>query len=292
MENQQVVLITGTSTGIGYLATQKLAGLGFKVYASMRGIDGKNAKFARELSEFSENISVVELDVTSQDDVDSVVSFILDKEGKIDVLVNNAGVMNIGLTEAFTVAQLQAQMDVNYFGVARLFRAVLPAMRARKQGLVVTISSLAGRLIFPAFHSYNSSKFAVEALAEGYRYELSQYGVDSAIIEPGPFRTELVGNSPTPKDETVLASYGEFADMPKAVINGFDAFMDEHKNGDCNPQIVVDDLVSLIATPFGRRPLRTVSGLDYGTRDLNKMTEEFQAGVLAAMELEHLNPNR
>ncbi|MEL6183306.1 MAG: SDR family oxidoreductase [Myxococcota bacterium] len=287
--NKKVIVITGTSTGIGYLAALGFAEKGSRVFATMRDPQGKNRSRATSLEQAG--VEVLPLDVTKQAEVDSAVSTVMKKTGRLDVVINNAGIMNIGLTEGFTIDQLQAQMEVNYLGVARMFRAVLPHMRSRQQGLVVTVSSLAGRLIFPAFHSYNSSKFAVEALAEGYRYELSPYGIDSVILEPGPFKTELVGNSPRPKDEAVLRQYGEFAQMPETVINGFDAFMTAHADGDCNPALVVTDLIKLVETPFGERPMRTVTGIDYGARALNEATDKFQKGVLEAMELQHLDPN-
>ena len=287
--NEKVIVITGTSTGIGYLAALGFAQKGYQVVATMRDPNGKNRAPATQLK--NAGIDVHALDVTQQADVDRAASTIIETKGQVDALINNAGVMNIGLTEAFTIEQLQAQMDVNYFGVARMFRAFLPHMRSRKDGLIVTVSSLAGRLIFPAFHSYNTSKFAVEALAEGYRYELSGYGVDSVILEPGPFKTELVGNSPRPKDTNILSQYGDFAQMPETVLSGFAEFMAANAEGDCNPDLVVADLIKLVETPFGKRPMRTVTGVDYGTRALNEAVEKFQKGVLEAMEFQHLDPN-
>ena len=290
MTDQKVILITGTSTGIGRIAAEKFAELGHRVYASMRGAQDKNAEAAKALALTSPQISVVDIDVTKEETVAEGVARIVAEAGRIDVLINNAGIMNIGLTEPFSMGQLHQQMDVNYFGVARMFKAVLPHMRRRRHGLVVTITSLAGRLVFPAFTSYNSSKFAAEALAEGYRYELSPYGVDSVILEPGPFKTDLVDNRHLPADGAVLGEYGEFGDMPNQVIAGFGAFMEEHKAGDCDPQVVVDDLVRLVDAPFGERPLRTVSGLDYGLRGLNEVYAEYQHKVLEAMEMTHLEP--
>jgi len=292
MTEPKTILITGTSSGFGHMAAQQLAEKGNKVYATMRNVNGKNAEQAKALSEFSSNITVLDLDVTQQESVDQAIVTILQQSDKIDVLINNAGIMAVGLTEAFTIEQLQSQMDVNYFGAARMFRAVLPNMRKNKSGLIITITSVAGRLIFPSLPAYNSSKFAIEALAEGYRYDLSQQNIDSIIIEPGPFRTELIENSPTPNDKDVIDQYGDFAQMPLSVIKSFDDFIEENKGTECDPQVVVNDMIELIETPFGSRPLRTVSGLDYGIRELNSINDKYQLNVLDAMELGHLNPNK
>lgn len=291
MTNSKVILITGTSTGFGRLAALKLAGLGHRVYATMRGVQGRNAEAAQSLSQANPGMRVLEIDVTDPETIERAVAQVIDTEGKIDVLINNAGIMNIGLTEAFSHDQLHRQMDVNYFGVARMFKAVLPHMRERREGLIITVTSVAARLIFPGLVSYCSSKFAVEALAEGYRYELSRSGIDSVIIQPGPFKTEIIGNKLLPEDQVVLDGYGELASMPEQVLQGFSDFMEENKDGDCDPKLVVDDIVHLVDLPFGARPLRTVSGLDYGTRDLNQVYASAQRNVLDSMEMTHLDPN-
>lgn len=293
MKESKVILITGSSSGFGLMAARQYADRGDIVYATMRNVDGKNAEVATELSRHRDRIKVLDLDVTDEASVQSAVKAIIEERGRIDVLINNAGVMNVGLTEGFTIDQLKSQMDVNYFGVARMFKAVVPHMRKAQNGLVITVTSIAGRLGFPALYSYCASKYAAEALAEGYRYELSQYGVDSVIIEPGPFGTDLINNSPRPKDTDVLDSYGEFAEMPEAVIANFEAFIAENiDGGDCNPQIVVNDMLTLTDTPFGQRPLRTVSGLDYGTRALNEVYSQYELGILDAMGMSSLNPNK
>ena len=150
MTNQKTILITGTSSGFGFLAAQQLAEKGHVVYASMRGVNLKNKDAAKELSNHHDNINIIELDVTDDKSVQAAVDCVISEQGKIDVLINNAGVMNIGLTEGFSIEQLQGQMDVNYFGVARMFKSVLPHMREAKDGLVITVTSIAGRLPFPA----------------------------------------------------------------------------------------------------------------------------------------------
>ncbi len=292
MSEQKIILITGTSSGFGFMAAQQLAEKGHIVYASMRGVESKNKKAANALENASNNIHVVELDVSSDDQIKNVVAKIIDEQGHIDVAINNAGVMNVGITEGYTDVQHYTQMEANYFGPMRLFRAALPHMRAAESGLILTVTSLAGRLIFPAFTTYNASKFAAEALAEGYRYELAPFGVDSVILEPGPFNTSLISNSPKPADKDVVKSYGKHGERINGVLEGFESFYEEEGEGLANPQVLVDDMIKLIETPYGQRPLRTVSGVDYGTRKLNEASTPIQASVLEAMEMTDLDPHR
>ena len=138
------ILITGASTGLGYLMAQNLADDGHLVLATMRNITGKNAAAAAALSAYSSNIKAIELDVVDQASVDTAMATIADISATIDVLINNAGVVNSGLIEAFSIEELKAEMDVNYFGIARMFKAVLPQMRplsasARTLSLLMTI---------------------------------------------------------------------------------------------------------------------------------------------------------
>lgn len=130
--------------------------------------------------------------------MNTAVQTVIEAQGRLDVVVNNAGVMHCGVTEAFTVAQAREQLDVNVLGAFRTIKAVLPQMRKQGSGLLIQISSLAGRAVFPFFGLYCASKFAVEALAESLTYELQHVPVDSVIIEPGPFATDLEGWSPGP----------------------------------------------------------------------------------------------
>jgi NADP-dependent 3-hydroxy acid dehydrogenase YdfG len=285
------ILITGASTGLGYLMAQQLADDGHLVLATMRNIAGKNADAATALSAYSNNIKPIDLDVADQASVDAAMAAIADISTSIDVLINNAGVVNSGLIEAFSIDELKAEMEVNYFGIARMFKAVLPLMRAKKAGLIITISSLTGRLVFPGFPTYSASKFAVEALAEGYRYDLSGLGIDSVIIEPGPVKTELLNNAANSADSTIEDAYGDIAQMPALVEAAFSQFMVDNADGASNPQLVVDDVKALIALPFGKRPLRTVSGADYGVRNYNDAVASIQSDLLKGMQIAHLDPN-
>lgn len=285
----KVVLITGASSGFGKLIVEFLSKKKFQVIASMRDVNGKNSKIASELNKLSDNVKIEELDVSCSNSVKKAVGNTVDKFNKIDVIVNNAGIMNVGLAEGFTIPQLEKQMDINYIGVARVFKEAIPYMKRNKSGLFVTISSIAGRIIFPFLSTYNPSKFAVEALAEIYRYELSAFKIDSVIIEPGPFPTNLIKNAPRPEDTKSLEDYGELANAAEQTMQYFKDFM--KNNPECDSNLISEAILKLINLSYGERPLRTVCGLDYGVSEINSITEKYQLNILQQMGLSKLNPN-
>ena len=288
--NQKVILVTGSSNGIGRLTVETLARQGHTVYASMRDTDGRNAAVRIDLQRLAKgdnlDLNVIELDVTDDTSVQKAVADIIKNAGRVDVLVNNAGVMNIGITEGFTLEQVQRQFDVNFFGAVRMNRAVLPHMRKQGEGLLIQISSLAGRVVLPFFGIYNASKFAVEAMSEAYRYDLSPSGIDSVIVEPGPYDSNLLNTIPWPEDKQRLEEYRELADAPEKMIANF---AELEKSDDArNPEEVADAISELIVTPTGQRPLRTVVGIDFGVTGLNEAAAPFQRGLLEALEMQHM----
>ena len=291
-KDNDVVLVTGSSSGIGRLTVKTLARAGFAVYASMRDPVGRNQSTAAELTALADDegldLAIVDIDVTDDASVDAGVRAVEAARGRIDVLINNAGVMNVGITEAYTIEQIRTQMDVNFLGAARLNRAVLPGMRVRGRGLLVHVSSLAGRLVFPFFGIYCASKFALEAMAEAYRYELSAAGIDSIVVEPGPFGTELIARSPKPADTERVAAYGELAATPEATLTEFDNMLSASDAPD--PQMVADDILALIRQPASERPLRTVSGIDFGLRAMNQGVLPVQRALLEGLGFTHLDP--
>ena len=288
--SKKVVLVTGASSGFGKLIVELLSKNGIQAIATMRDIRGKNSKAAEKLNNFNKNITIEELDVTNLESIKKAIKNTINVFNKIDVVVNNAGIMNVGLAEGFSIPQLEKQMNVNYIGVARIFKEVIPYMKPNKSGLFITISSIAGRILFPFLSTYNPSKFAVEALAEIYRYELSSFNIDSIIVEPGPFPTELIKNSPRPNDTECLKDYGELANAADQTMKNFKEFMKD--NPDCDSNLVSNAILNLIKLPYGKRPLRTVCGIDYGVKEINDLTERFQLSILKQMGLEHLIPNK
>ncbi len=272
-----VILITGASSGIGRLTAETLA-KGYLVYASMRNMTSRNREAAESLSKVAR---VLELDVTSMESVNRAVETVLDEAGRLDVVVNNAGHMAIGIAEAFTEDQVREQMDVNFFGPVRLCRAVLPYMRARRAGLIIHVTSILGRVLFPACGVYCASKFALEAYAEVLNFELTEFGVDSIIVEPGPFPTLLVANSPAPADRARVESYGRIAGLRTNFIDTFQKFFASAES--TNAQDVADAIAQLVKTPAGHRPLRTVCPPDYGAIAINQQSASIQAEVLKGL---------
>ena len=192
MTDGKVVLITGCSSGIGREVARRFAAAGFRVYASMRRPEGDGAELRAEAATRGWALGTPALDVTSDASVDAAVSALLSETGgRLDVLVNNAGFYLLGPLEETSADELRAQYETNVFGVPRLTRAVLPAMRARGEGAIVNVSSVAGRVAVPVAGGYHSSKWALEALTETLRYELAPFGIRVAAVEPGPFKTAI-----------------------------------------------------------------------------------------------------
>src|SRR5215212_4149646 len=189
--NQRVAIVTGSSTGIGYETSLALARNGFLTYATMRNLN--KAENIRSLAtKESLPLHVTPLDVTDDLSVKNAVQSILSKEGRIDVLVNNAGYVLSGAFEDLTLDEIKAQYETNVFGLIRTTQAVLLIMRKQKSGIIVNISSGAGRFGYPGHSAYISTKFAVEGLSESMSYELDPFGIKVVVVEPGVIRTDIV----------------------------------------------------------------------------------------------------
>jgi NAD(P)-dependent dehydrogenase (short-subunit alcohol dehydrogenase family) len=250
----KIILITGTNSGFGLLAAKSCAALGHHVYATMRDTKGRNAEKAKELV-LQANIEVLEMDVTNGKSVTDAIKTIIEKEGRIDVLVNNAGIYATGIAETFTEEDLGKVMDVNVKGPWRTIRAALPQMRKQGEGLIINISSVAGRFSFPFQMAYNAGKFALEGITEGIHYEVRPLGVDVVMVQPGAFPTDIWAKIVTGSDITVVAGYGELAKVPEQIGAAIGQMFEAMKP---NPQLVADAIVNLISTENGKRPLRTV----------------------------------
>ena len=251
---KKIILITGTNSGFGWLAANSCAVLGHTVYATMRDIKGRNADRARTLVQQA-NIEVLDVEITSEKSVNDAISAIIKKEGRIDVVVNNAGIYTVGIAETFTEGDLDKVMDVDVIGSWRTIRAALPHMRKQGEGLIINISSVAGRFSFTFQTIYISAKFAVEGLTEGLHYEVRPLGVDVVMVQPGAFPTDVWGKIVTGSDSAVIAGYGDLANVPEKIGAGIGQMFENLKP---NPQLVADAIVKLIETPNGKRPLRTV----------------------------------
>lgn len=252
----KLILITGTSTGFGKLMTTTLAAAGHTVIAGMRGTAGKNAAVAKELAALP-NVEVVELDVTSDESVQQAVGQTLARHGRIDVLVNNAGITGYGLVEAFSIDRVREMFEVNFYGVLRTYQAVLPAMRQAKHGLIINLTSGASGHTLPFMGPYLASKFAVESITEGIQEELRDYHVENVTIQPGVYPTEMTDGTKTTTnaDRTdIVAEYGEAA---AAKFNALGAgFLTQMVAHHMNPQTIADGVLELVNMPDGTRPLR------------------------------------
>ncbi|HET7107783.1 MAG TPA: SDR family oxidoreductase [Candidatus Acidoferrum sp.] len=278
MDSKQVIFITGASTGFGRLFAETLARHGHTVFATMRDPQGKNAKNAADLLALAEreslSIFTLECDVTSDASVELAVRAAIAQSGRIDVAINNAGYGIIGLAEAVTTQQAQQIMDTNFIGCVRVNRAVLPHMRRHRKGLLMHISSGAGRVVIPAFSLYTASKFAMEALAETYRYELASQGIESVVVEPGAYQTAVFGNLVYAADPSRGETYGPVDQIPSKMTS-----LIANTAGD--PQELADAVLRIIETPVGQKKLRyRVSKSDLGVDEVNATTDRVQARLL------------
>jgi NAD(P)-dependent dehydrogenase (short-subunit alcohol dehydrogenase family) len=281
----KTVLITGASRGIGNLAARRIAADGHSVVASMRDVNGRNRSVSKELTQWADaegfDLQVVELDVTDQDSVDRAVSSI-EKHQEIDVLVNNAGIMPVGVTEAFAEEQWRDCMEVNLYGVLKTTRAVLPHMRKRRRGALIHISSTAGRLAIPFFGVYCASKWAMEAFCETLHYEIEDFGIRSVIIEPSGHATDLVKTAPEPSEIGRKAAYEHLSDGGERMLGMFDAMFAE---GDAitNAANVADEVASLVQKN-GEWPMRVCVGGDMGVASINQCTAGPQAALIESLK--------
>lgn len=279
------ILITGCSSGFGFSAAKYLAEKGHHVFATMRNVNRKNAEAAAALRDFSNakdvNLEVLEMDVTSDDSVNAAMAQI----PVVDVLINNAGLGFGGALEAFSSEQFLAQLDLNIVGTLRTSKAVLPGMRSQNSGLIIQISSIAGRGAFPGFGVYHASKWGLEGMSEAMRYELAPLGIDVVIVEPGPFSTNFFGNIIPAASEEIASAYSHVGEF----FEGFGQQVEdmfENPEAPTDPMIVVKIFEDLINSPNGSRPLRTIAGLDFGFQALNDAVEPIRKASLASMGLD------
>ncbi len=207
------ILVTGSSSGIGHALARRFGERGWRVFATMRQPDGQGGQRLRdEAARSGWRLTTPALDVTRDDSVQAAVDAALASTGgRLDVLVNNAGYYTVGALEETTPDELRAQLETNVVGVQRVTRAVLPAMRARRDGTIVTLGSVSGLVAIPMVGAYHASKWALEGMIEALRLELLPFGVRVVLVEPGPYETELHVNE-------VTAAAARGADSPYAAV--------------------------------------------------------------------------
>jgi NAD(P)-dependent dehydrogenase (short-subunit alcohol dehydrogenase family) len=278
----KTIFVTGASSGFGRLTAETLSKSGYKVFAGFRSAEGARKQIADDLK--ANNIEILKVDVTEQASVDKAIVQLLEKSGnKLDVVVNNAGMASAGLSEAFTAEQARDLFEVNVFGVQRVMRATLPVLRAKRAGLVINVGSILGRVTLPFFGLYGASKYAVEAMTDSYRYELSQLGVDVVLVQPSAYPTNMYAAAQKPADRELAKSYGETAEVPGKILKTFmTLFQGENAP---NPQDVATAIDKIVATPAGSRPERVVVGLPFGSDAVNTAVAPIQRGVIESLGL-------
>ena len=288
---RQVVMITGASSGFGELAAKALAQSGHTVYATMRDTAGKGAEKVRELAAYAmENncdLLATELDVSSQESVDKAVQTVVGAQGRIDVVIHNAGHMTFGPVEAFTPEQIAQEYDVNVVSTQRLNRAVLPIMRKQRSGLVIwnSSSSAAGGTP-PYLGPYFAAKAGMDALAVAYAKELTRWGIETSIVVPGAFTkgTNHFADASSPEDKGRLAEYedGPFHGFGEQVKTAFASIVPE----DADAGSVAEAMVAIVNAPRGKRPFRVgVDPTNDGSMVVNPMLDRVREEMLRRVGL-------
>jgi NAD(P)-dependent dehydrogenase (short-subunit alcohol dehydrogenase family) len=257
----QVVVITGASSGFGRMSAVALARAGHTVVAGMRHTAGRNAPAVAALeqlvSEEGIRLSAVEMDVQSQESVDCAIATVLERHGRLDVVVHNAGHMVLGPAEAFTPDQLAELYDVNVLSTQRVNRAALPHLRKQGSGLVLWVGSSSTRGGHPPFLApYFAAKAAMDALAESYAAELIRFGIDTSIVVPGAFTsgTNHFAHAGSPGDVEREQQYEDLYGTLRAELGDrLSTLIPE----DADAQSVADEIVRIVGFPPGRRPFRS-----------------------------------
>ena len=258
---KSVILVTGAGTGIGKLSAQALAEAGHIVYATMRDVEGRNRGRADELRALSAEKGIalipLELDVLSQDSADAAAATIVREQGRIDVVMQNAGHLVVGPSEAFTPEEMMKVFDTNLFGAQRVNRAVLPYMRKQESGLVLWISSTTTKGGFPPFMGpYGATKAAMDSLAVTLAYELARFGVETSIVVPGAFTsgTDHFPSAGKPADPATAAAYARYDGVMDQIGERLTALTPAN----ADPKAVADEVVRIVGLEKGTRPMRSV----------------------------------
>jgi NAD(P)-dependent dehydrogenase (short-subunit alcohol dehydrogenase family) len=283
---KNVIVITGASSGFGALAARALARAGHTVYASMRDTKSRNASQVNEVEKYAAEHSVdlraIELDVSSQKSCDAAIQEIISKNGRLDVVIQNAGHMVFGPAEAFAPEQLAELYDVNVLSTQRVNRAALPQLRKQRRGLVIWVSSssVAGGTP-PYLAPYFAAKAGMDALAVVYAGELTRWGIETSIIVPGAFTsgTNHFAEAGSPDDKSRAAEYeaGPYAGFAEQVLKGLASIVPP----DADVSAVADAIVKVVDAPYGKRPFRVHVDLTQdGAEVVNGVSDRVRAELL------------
>ena len=291
---KSIVVITGASSGFGALAAREVAKAGHTVYAGMRETSGRNGEQVKSIKDFAaENkvdLRAIEMDVMSQDSVETAVQQIEREHGRLDVVIQNAGHMVFGPAEAFTPEQLAQLYDVNVLGTQRVNRAVLPILRRQRRGLILWVGSTSTRGGTPPYLGpYFAAKAGMDALAVSYAAELSRWGIETSIVVPGAFTsgTNHFANAGAPKDTARQAEYasGPTAHLEDQVREGLESVVPS----DADVSEVARAIARLIDMPYGTRPFRVhIDPADDGAEVVNTIADRIRSEFLRNIGLQDL----
>lgn len=281
---KQVIVITGASSGFGRLSANALAEAGHTVYASMRGTTGRNAAAVADVEKYATvnnvDLRAIELDVGSQASADAAIAKIVAEQGRLDVVMHNAGHMAFGPAEAFTPEQLAELYDINVLSTQRVNRAALPQLRKQGRGLLVWVSSSSSAGGTPPYLApYFAAKAGMDAMAVVYARELTRWGIETSIIVPGAFTggTNHFAHSRSPADRARVAEYeaGPYAGFGEQIQKAFAAIVPP----EADASSVADTIVKVVDTPFGKRPFRvhvdpTQDGADVAFAVIDRVRNE------------------
>jgi NAD(P)-dependent dehydrogenase (short-subunit alcohol dehydrogenase family) len=289
----KTIVITGASSGFGALSARALADAGHTVYAGMRDTTGHNAPQVANAKQYAREHDVdlrsVDLDVSSQDSVDAAVETIITEQGKIDVILHNAGHMVTGPTEAFTPDQIAEIYDTNVLGTQRLNRAALPHLRAERDGLLLWVGSTSTRGGTPPYLGpYFAAKAGMDALAVSYAGELARFGVETCIIVPGSFTrgTNHFAHSGHPADKSVV---GEYEALYPNLMDQVAQRLADQAPGDADVADVATAIVDVVDMPQGTRPFRVhIDPADDGAAVVSAVADRMRVEFLSRIGLEDL----
>jgi len=291
----QVVVVTGAGSGLGRAVAEKLALAGHIVYAGMRGIATRSADRASAVEAFAAEQDValrpLELDVLSDTGCRAAIDQVLSEQCRLDVVVNNAGMLMAGVAEAFTADQFLTILDTNVVSWLRMNRAVLPVMRRQHAGTLVYISSTTAHIVEPFMATYIASKAAGEAFAESIGFEVTGFGIDTVIIVPGAFTqgTQHFAHSAAPGEPAVVAQYGDLAAVVAQIPARLETIDIAHQGHAADVSSVGDALVQVLRQPRGTRPRRVIVDAQHkGVEDIDAVTSDRQRAFFTALGIENL----
>jgi NAD(P)-dependent dehydrogenase (short-subunit alcohol dehydrogenase family) len=292
--SKQVIVVTGASSGFGAMSARALAKAGHTVYAGIRASQSRNAKAVADTAAFAKennaDLRSIELDVTDNASIEQAVEKIVAENGRLDVIVHNAGHMSFGPAEAFTPEQYAELFDINVLSTRRLNRAALPQLRKQGRGPIVWVSSSSTRGGTPPFLApYFAAKAAMDSLAVSYASELTRWGIETSIIVPGAFTkgTNHFTHSGSPADTARAAEYleGPYQGVSDKALQGLAAL----EPADADPEEVARAIADVVGKPFGKRPFRVhVDPSQDGAEIVNGVADRVRTELFYRVGLENL----